>query len=39
MKSKPKLLSSLIAVLLLLQCLFINYQPIVHAAETKFQIF
>ena len=35
MKSKFKLLSSLIAVLLLLQCLFINNQPIVHAAETN----
>lgn len=35
MKSKFKLLSSLIAVLLLLQCFFINNQPIVHAAETK----
>lgn len=35
MKSKFKLLSSLIAVLFLLKCFFINNQPIVHAAETK----
>lgn len=35
MKSKFKLLSSFIAVLLLLQCLFTNYQPIVHAAEAN----
>lgn len=31
MKSKLKLLSLFIAVLLLLQCLFINYQPVVYA--------